>query len=123
MVTRPRKVSLAIGYVSADGTRNELEAPTAAFGDGVDSDELVAAKVQRRELMTTVNGNLQEELSDKLADIFALLEADLEGTRSSAALAFPKINLVRVVKEFFKAVLPLVEEVTETVQEQVGCPS
>ena len=66
---------------------------------------------------------LKEKLIDKITEVFELLEND-EDEEGSTASAFPRLRIFQRVKSHFKAkILPKLDEIRETVQGIVNCPS
>jgi len=105
------------------GTAGDSAPPTTAFSAEVDTAELRAFLDKLQPTISSVNSDLQDKLPGKMDDVFALLEADDDG-EGAPALALPRLRVFRKVKEHFQnKVLPKLEEIKDTVKENVLCPS
>jgi len=106
---------------------NDAQAPLTAFGPEIDIDELKASMGKRQETMSLVNTDLKEtKLPDKMDEVFALLntDEDEEGGEAAAAAAVRRLGIFQKVKTHFQTkVLPKLDEIKKTVQENVLCPS
>lgn len=105
----------------------DAQAPLTAFGPEIDIDELKASMDKRQETMSLVNSDLKEtKLPDKMDEVFALLETDEdeEEGEGATATAVRRLRVFQKVKTHFQnKVIPKLEEIKETVQENVLCPS
>jgi hypothetical protein len=111
------------------GEPGDTQAPLTAFGPEIDIDELKASMDKRQETMSLVNSDLKEtKLPDKMDEVFALLDTDEdEGEddgEGGTMAAVGRLRIFQKVKTHFQnKVLPKLEEIKETVQENVLCPS
>jgi hypothetical protein len=108
------------------GDTQDSVAPMTAFGPQVDTAELRAFMTKLHDTMATVNTDLQERLPEKLDEVFALLDADEDdnGGDGGTAAALPRLRVFQKVKTHFQnKVLPKLNEIKETVQKNVLCPS
>lgn len=71
-----------------------------------------------------VNADLKDKLPGKMDEVFELLDADDEDGEGSTAAILPRLGIFQKVKTHFQTrVLPKLEEIKDTVKEQVLCPS
>lgn len=107
----------------------DAQAPLTAFGPEIDVDELKASMDKRQETMSLVNTDLKDtKLPDKMDEVFALLDTDEdEGEddgEGGTAAAVRRLRVFQKVKTHFQnKVIPKLEEIKETVQDNVLCPS
>jgi hypothetical protein len=112
--------ALSVGGACSSTAEDAPTTPMTAFGPVIDVDELRASLDKRQETISMVNSDLKENLPDKVTEVFELLDTDEDEEGTVAAL--PRLNVFAKVKAKFQKILTKVEEIKETVQEQVSCP-